>query len=119
MNTDNKYLRLHPDDIRSIVNQIVFHLKENCLNDTIQSDDELLTIHQAAAELKITYQTIYKWIRNNKISAVVVGNRAVRIKRSEIEQLKQVTFCPVANISSGRAHTLNSTGKRRGDRSWK
>lgn len=119
MKNIENYSRLHPEDINLVAQQVVFLLKEKCNIGDSRADEDLLTIQQAAAELNITYQTIYKWIRSKKLSAIVIGSRAVRIKRSEIEQLKQVTFCPVANISSGRANTLNSTGKRRGDRSWK
>lgn len=115
-NTEN-FFRLHPADINLVAQQVVFLLKEKCILDDNSAED-LLTINQAAKELKVTYQTIYRWIRNKKMNAIVVGTRAKRIKRYEIEQLKQFTFCSDANIRSVSSKCLN-VNQKPGDRSWK
>lgn len=46
-------------------------------------DDEILTVAQAAAYLKVSDKTVLKWIKNDKLVASLVG-RIYRIKLSDI-----------------------------------
>ena len=45
-------------------------------------DDEILTVAQAAAYLKVSDKTVLKWIKNDKLVASLVG-RLYRIKLSD------------------------------------
>ena len=48
--------------------------------------DELLTIDEVAAELKLHPDTIRRYIRQNKLRVTRLGGTAVRIRRSELER---------------------------------
>lgn len=48
--------------------------------------DELLTIDEVAAELKLHPDTIRRYIRDKKIKSVRVGGTAIRIRRSELDR---------------------------------
>ena len=48
--------------------------------------DELLTIDEVAAELKLHPDTIRRYIRQNKLRSTRVGGTAIRIRRSELER---------------------------------
>ena len=50
------------------------------------SDDDLLTVTQAADALGTTSQTIRNWIQAKRLNATRIGNR-YRIASSEIERL--------------------------------
>lgn len=68
--------------------------------------DELFTIAQAAAYLKVCDKTIRRMIKSNKITASKIGSRAWRIKKSDIdryiannENVTRKTNTPHENIS--------------------
>ncbi len=46
--------------------------------------DELLTIDEVAAELKLHPDTIRRYIREKKLKPTRVGGTAIRIRRSEL-----------------------------------
>jgi excisionase family DNA binding protein len=48
--------------------------------------DELLTIDEAAAILKLHPDTVRRYIRQKKLKAVRVGPTAKRIRRSELDR---------------------------------
>ena len=48
--------------------------------------DELLTIDEVAAELKLHPDTIRRYIRQNKLRSTRVGGTAIRVRRSELER---------------------------------
>ena len=50
----------------------------------------LLTIQEVADWAKVSTKTIYRWISDNKISAIRLGNRTNRIpERAIIDYLRQ------------------------------
>jgi excisionase family DNA binding protein len=51
--------------------------------------DEFLTVAEVAELLKLNQQTIRPWIDRGKLPAARLGERRVRIKRSDLEQLIQ------------------------------
>lgn len=48
--------------------------------------DELLTVAEAAALLKVSQVTLRRWIKQGRLVACRVGPRAVRIRRSDLER---------------------------------
>lgn len=48
--------------------------------------NELLTVSQAAEDLRASTQTIRNWIRSERLAAVRIGNRFL-IPRAEVERL--------------------------------
>jgi excisionase family DNA binding protein len=48
--------------------------------------DELLTIDEVAAELKLHPDTIRRYIREGKLKQTRVGGTAIRIRRSELDR---------------------------------
>jgi excisionase family DNA binding protein len=47
--------------------------------------DELLTVAEAAALLKVSQVTLRRWIKQGRLAACRVGPRAVRLRRSDVE----------------------------------
>lgn len=54
---------------------------------TTAHDAELLTIAEAAALLKVGRSTVNRWLRDGRLPAYRVGPKAVRIRRTDLEQL--------------------------------
>lgn len=48
--------------------------------------DELLTIDEVAAELKLHPDTIRRYIREGKLKQTRVGGTAIRVRRSELNR---------------------------------
>jgi excisionase family DNA binding protein len=69
-------------------------------------DDELLTVGEIAATLKMNEQTIRNWIDSGFLPAIRIGRR-VRVKHSDFEQLLEDSYTvgssrrPVAGIWDG------------------
>ncbi len=53
---------------------------------SLSTGDELMTVAEIAAVLRLNQQTIRNWIDQGRLPAVRIGRR-VRIKRSDFEQL--------------------------------
>jgi excisionase family DNA binding protein len=49
-------------------------------------NDELLTVSQAAEDLRASTQTIRNWIRAERLAAVRIGNRFL-VPRAEVQRL--------------------------------
>ena len=49
--------------------------------------DELLTIKEAAALLKVSTMTLSRWIKQGRLTRYRVGARAVRLRRNDVEAL--------------------------------
>lgn len=49
--------------------------------------DEYLTVAEAAALLKVSKSTVWRWIEKGTLPAYRVGSRGVRLKRAELEQV--------------------------------
>ncbi|HET8843001.1 MAG TPA: helix-turn-helix domain-containing protein [Ktedonobacteraceae bacterium] len=47
--------------------------------------DELLTIDEVAAELKLHPDTVRRYIREKKLTVIRIAPNSVRIRRSELE----------------------------------
>src|SRR5689334_11382315 len=52
----------------------------------VDMHDDLLTVSQAAEDLRASTQTIRNWIRSERLAAVRIGNRFL-IPRAEVERL--------------------------------
>ena len=53
--------------------------------------DELLTVAEIAAELKMNQQTIRNWIDSGYLPAIRIGRR-VRVKRSDFDALLEANY---------------------------
>lgn len=49
--------------------------------------NEYLTVAEAAALLKVSKSTIWRWIEKGTLPAYRVGSRGVRLKRAQLEQV--------------------------------
>lgn len=54
-----------------------------------EKPSDLITVRQAAAELQVQPNTIYRWCARGLLHPVRLGTRAVRLRRSDIERLKK------------------------------
>ena len=48
------------------------------------SNEQLITVAQAAEMLDVIPQTVYEWIKAGKISSFTIGSRSVRLKRGDV-----------------------------------
>lgn len=54
---------------------------------THETPDELYTVAEAAAELRVSKPTIWRWIRAGRLPVRRVGQRVVRIRRRDLNRL--------------------------------
>ena len=54
-----------------------------------ENTSDLITVRQAAAELHVQINTIYRWCTRGLLRPVRLGTRAVRLRRSDIERMKK------------------------------
>ena len=54
-----------------------------------ETPTDLITVRQAAAELQVQPNTVYRWCARGLLHPVRLGTRAVRLRRSDIERLKK------------------------------
>jgi excisionase family DNA binding protein len=71
---------------------------------TDASGDELMTVAEIAAVLKLNQQTIRNWIDQGRLPAVRIGRR-VRIKRADFEQLLTTAGGPATPAGGPPAYT--------------
>ena len=68
-------------------------LLEGCPVSVIETKTEktsdLITVRQAAEELQVQPNTVYRWCARGLLHPVRLGTRAVRFRRSEIERFKK------------------------------
>jgi excisionase family DNA binding protein len=57
----------------------------------VAESEELLTVAEIAAKLKMNQQTIRNWIDSRYLPAIRIGRR-VRIKRSDFEALLEASY---------------------------
>ena len=50
-------------------------------------DDELLTVPEIAAQLRVTGVTVRTWIRAGQLPAIRAGARGYRVRRADLEQM--------------------------------
>jgi len=55
----------------------------------VQLEDELLTVAEAAALLKVTRHTIYRWITEGRLPSVRYSPRVLRLRREDLAELAQ------------------------------
>ena len=50
------------------------------------ADDELLTVPEVAATLRLNEQTVRKWLREGRLAGVYLGTRTAgwRVRRSDV-----------------------------------
>jgi excisionase family DNA binding protein len=53
----------------------------------VDQDTDLLTIVEAARQLKVSRVTVHRWLKAGQLQAYHVGPKAVRIRRSDLERL--------------------------------
>ena len=58
---------------------------------THESSSDLLTVSEAAAELRVSQPTIRRWIAALRLPAVRIGGRAIRIHRTDLRRLEEPT----------------------------
>jgi excisionase family DNA binding protein len=68
------------------------------------SGDELMTVAEIAAVLKLNQQTIRNWIDQGRLPAIRIGRR-VRIKRSDFEELLTTAAAPAPAAARRTAFT--------------
>lgn len=54
-----------------------------------ETTSDLITVRQAAAELQVQPNTVYRWCARGLLHPVRLGTRVVRLRRSDIERLKK------------------------------
>ncbi len=80
-------------------------------------DDEMLTIDEVAAYLKLKPQTIYKWAQKGKIPGAKFG-KEWRFRRSTIEDwIDQQIELQASTDASGRDRASEGRGERSQSRS--
>lgn len=52
----------------------------------MQSNDEWMTLKEAASRLRVHYITLWKWRKSGKIRAYKVGG-VIRVKKSDVDEL--------------------------------
>ncbi|MBI2863436.1 MAG: helix-turn-helix domain-containing protein [Chloroflexi bacterium] len=65
--------------------------------------DEYVTVAEAAALLKVSQSTIWRWINNNEIPSYRAGQRGIRLKRAELSRLIR----PVLRNRKKAEHTIH------------
>jgi excisionase family DNA binding protein len=71
---------------------------------TDASGDELMTVAEIAAVLKLNQQTIRNWIDQGRLPAIRIGRR-VRIKRSDFKALLATAATPAPAAARPTAYT--------------
>lgn len=51
--------------------------------------DGLLTCKEVAQKYKVTEETVWRWIRTQKLPAVKIGSRNYRIRREDLEAFEK------------------------------
>lgn len=73
---------------------------------------ELLTVPEAAEVLKVSAVTVSRWLKQGRLPAYRVGPRAVRIRRSDIDDI----LAPAAAMARDTAGSPSSTRVTSGQR---
>ncbi len=66
---------------------LIDYLKMNKVDLKILNEKEILTVKETAVLLNCSVKSIYRSIKDGQIKATNLGNRLIRIKRSDIDDL--------------------------------
>jgi len=55
----------------------------------VELKDELLTVAEAAARLKVTRHTIYRWIAEGRLPALRYSPRVLRVRLADLERSRE------------------------------
>jgi len=70
------------------------------------TEDELLTVSEAAKLLKVTPHTIYRWIGQGRLPAVRYSRRVVRLRRSDVTSAPGKSSLGNTAVSGGAVHPV-------------
>lgn len=62
-----------------------------------------LTLKEVADDLKVCRATAYRWVRDNKIPAIVIG-RTIRIRQSDLDTFLAGNFPDSSSTELGASH---------------
>jgi excisionase family DNA binding protein len=48
--------------------------------------ENLLSVEEVSAELKVHRQTVYLWIKDGLLTSIRLGRKVIRVKRSDLEK---------------------------------
>ncbi len=54
------------------------------MNAMITYDNEYYTVREAAAALRVSVPTVWRWVRSGQLAAYRVGKRSIRIRKSDL-----------------------------------
>jgi excisionase family DNA binding protein len=63
---------------------------------TARNDDELLTVAEVAAELKVTEATVRRWINQDSLPARRLGGKEFRVVRRDLDAFQGIEPAPPA-----------------------
>lgn len=63
---------------------------------------EHLTVAEVADICRVTPDAVRKWLRAGKLPAVRIGERALRIRRSDLEAFIEPATFPAAGLEDGQ-----------------
>ncbi len=69
------------------------------MSDT-ESSNDLLTVDEVAEQLKVNPQTVRNWITAEKLPALRIGGRRVRVQRSALERFVGMQTSPDLGLPS-------------------
>lgn len=72
--------------------QFLTHKEANC--GSRPSNNQLLTVQQAADMLNVKPQTVYVWIQSGRLPAHRIGSRGVRLQHSQVQATLQALTQP-------------------------
>lgn len=78
---------------------------------TAEQNEHILTVQQAADVLGMRPQTVYEWIKANKLPSFTVGSRSVRLKRGDVLAALQAHSQPDGRRKYARR--INGEAKRK------
>ena len=54
---------------------------------SFKMDKQLLRVNEAAAVLKVSRWTVYRWVEEGKLSATRIGKQSLRVIGNSVEKL--------------------------------
>lgn len=64
------------------------------------STQDLLTIHEVAAMLRVSVSTVRSWVLYRRINFVKLQNKLIRFRRSDIDALIASSIVPANEVSA-------------------
>jgi excisionase family DNA binding protein len=81
---------------------------------SVPSEDDLLTIPEAAATLKVSPVTISRWLKQGRLTAYRLGPRAVRIRRDDLVEVLKPSGHGGSTKAEAEAETDHATETENG-----